>query len=140
VQLAHFPIDYNVISHQNWHLKYNFWFVYYASDPPFLWRLWFNYEYHCEKYENNMTSGFEHYHFPLTRHKPRNKPLSHHGNITDFVSPLLCGVGLPGPLSSVFGMQIFFYAYFFYTICRFFLGDMIQHFCENCTSYNMVHE
>jgi hypothetical protein len=50
-------------------LNDNFLLVYYAGDPTFLWRLWHSYKlkYHCEKYENFLTSGFEHYHFPLNR-------------------------------------------------------------------------
>jgi hypothetical protein len=62
VQLAHFLIDYNVICHQNWLLNDIYFAFYYAGDPPFLWRLWFNYKikYHREKYGKIMTSGFEH--------------------------------------------------------------------------------
>jgi hypothetical protein len=53
-----------------------FFVRFYAGDhpPPFSWRLWFNYKlkYHYEKYENNLTLGYEHYHFPLTVKRPNN--------------------------------------------------------------------
>jgi hypothetical protein len=64
----------NVISHKNGPLTIFFLLVYYAGYPPFIWWLWFNYmsKYHCEKYENILTSGFEHYHFPLKRKKVAN--------------------------------------------------------------------
>jgi hypothetical protein len=74
VQIAHFPIDYIVICHQNGGLNDNLLLVYYAGEcdpppPPILWRLWLSYKskHHCEKYENFLTSGFEHYHFPLMK-------------------------------------------------------------------------
>jgi hypothetical protein len=48
--------------HQTGGLNDIFLPVYYAGDPQFLWRIWLSYKlkYHCEKYENFLTSGFEH--------------------------------------------------------------------------------